>query len=177
MDSYVALEAERRRQHQDDQPLTAPPGQTTLVQPKTLHSLATSSTTNEASHTAMLPSPSSAGDTTAWEQTRLPDSSPLPPSPPSASSAPSELLHRAGSALSAVTASLVSHVESLASEHQRYQKQSELPNQRTPVVHDVVKEKEKEQMQQQQQMDSQTAAAADRSLAAEADREYEATVL
>ena len=177
MDSYAALEAEQRRQRQDNQPLTTPPGQTTLVKPQTMHAMAASSSaaSSDALGTAVLPSPSSAGDTTAWDQARLPDTSPSPPPvPPSSSSAPSDLLQRAGSALSSATASLVSHVESLASEHQRYQKQSELPNQRIPVVHDVVKEKEKEKLQQQ--MNSQ-AADGNHSLSVDADREFEATVL
>jgi len=40
--------------------------------------------------------------------------------------------------------SVVSKVEEFASHHQRYQKENEVPNQHTPVVVDLVKEKEKE---------------------------------
>jgi len=125
-DSFIALKDSERRNEMDNHPPSH-----SMHRPENL-------APTRPSPRDMMPSPGSCGDPTAWEYSHS-------MSPP-----PETLTERVTAGLHQMGAAVRDRVEELADHHREWQKESDVPSQKTPAVVDAQREMERQQMEKDQ---------------------------
>ena len=138
-DSYIAVKDAERHNAADLQHTTHPHAH----HPSTLAPAARDPVPDA------LPSPGSSGDPTAWEFSHRVSASP----PPTSAAAAAE------DAVAAVGAAVRERVERLADAHRAWQRENDVPGQRTPAVLDAHRDVQRTEVEREQ------------------DRSYEATLV